>query len=633
MCGIAGLIDFNKASNLNDLKAMVKTINHRGPDDNGFELFESENAHIGFAHARLSIIDLSEGGHQPMHYKQYCIVYNGEIYNFNEIRKELIKEGNVFISESDTEVILHAFEKWGIDAIKKFIGMFAFVIYDNLLNEITIVRDRAGVKPLYYYWHNGLFLFASELKAFHAHKGFEKKISQYAVQQFFSQINRGFIPAPNTIFENTFKLKSGHFLKLNLKLKSFKIEQYWDVSTFYKKPKLDIEYNEAKKTVQDLLVSASEYRMVADVPVGVFLSGGYDSTAVVAMLQSQRTNKLKTFTIGFEEGNNEIPFAKQTAIYLGTDHHEYVCTTKEAQEIIPTLPYFYDEPFADSSAIPTILVSKFASEFVTVALSADAGDEIFCGYRSYPQIEAYLNQMNQIPSSLKFLVNKVGLVAASLIPTNFSNFKHKIDGMSNALGKDNLKQAYKLFESMNNMPNHYSNLFINYNGNEGSSSDLDYNGFHNPIEVVMAVDYKNYLQDDILTKVDRATMSVSLEGREPFLDHRLVEYVAQLPFEYKFENKVGKKILKDIVHQYIPEEMMNRPKSGFTLPIYSWLKKDLAYLLDVHLNKKAIAKSGLFNVEFVVEKVNEFKNGKLHYSPFIWKILMFQMWYDCWMKN
>jgi asparagine synthase (glutamine-hydrolysing) len=630
MCGIVGFIDFNQKSNLSDLNSMVATINHRGPDDKGVELYENSNAIIGFGQSRLSIIDLTQGGHQPMKYKHYNIVFNGEIYNFNEIKRELINEGNVFISESDTEVILHAFERWGIDSIKKFIGMFAFVIYDNLLNEITIVRDRAGVKPLYYYWHNQLFLFASELKAFHAHHKFEKKINQKAVQQFFSQINRGFIPAPNTIFENTYKLKSGNFLKINLESKTIRIEQYWDVSTFYKQPKIEIDYKEAQKSVHDLLVSASEYRMVADVPVGVFLSGGYDSTAVVAMLQSQRTEKLKTFTIGFEEGNNEIPSARQTANYLGTDHHEYICTTKEAQEIIPTLPFFYDEPFADSSSIPTILVSKFARESVTVALSADAGDEIFCGYKSYPQLASYINQLNHIPSSLKGLINKTGLGVASLVPNKFGTIKHKIEGMSRSVQKDNLKQAYDLFNNMNNMPKEYSNLFLNYDEYVEPFSHIDYNGFHNPIEVAMAVDYISYLQDDILTKVDRATMSVSLEGREPFLDHRIIEYVAQLPFEYKFENNISKKILKDIVHQYIPKEMMDRPKSGFSLPIYSWLNKDLSFLIDEYLNRKEISKSGLFNIEFVEARVKEFKQGKLHYVTFIWKMLMFQMWYNKW---
>lgn len=632
MCGIAGIIDFNKKSTLVDLSKMVRSINHRGPDDNGVELIENEYAQIGLGQARLSIIDLSHGGHQPMTYKNYKIVFNGEIYNYKEIRTELINLGHTFISESDTEVILHSFEAWGIESVSKFIGMFAFVIFDATANNITIFRDRAGVKPFYYYWNKGLFLFASELKAFHENNSFEKVIDKKSVQQYFSQINHGYISAPHTIFENTYKLESGHFLRIDLKTRNIENKSYWDVLSYYKLPKLEISYDEAKIEVNNLLNSACEYRMVADVPVGVFLSGGYDSTAVTSILQSNRSSKIKTFTIGFEEGNNEIPYAKETAEILGTDHHDYICTTKEAQEIIPTLPYFYDEPYADSSAIPTILVSKHARKSVTVALSADAGDEVFCGYNSYLKLDSYLNKLDSVPDFFKPAVRNLGLLASTLLPQNQERLKHKMGGFAHAMQQDKILQSFDLLKHMNDLPKSYQSLFPSFNADAYSTNKNEFIGFSNPIEVAMALDYKNYLQDDILTKVDRATMSVSLEGREPLLDHRIVEFLAQLPIDYKLHNNIGKRILKDIVHQYVPKEKMDRPKTGFSLPIYSWLKHDLSFLLDEYLNEKAIAESGLFNVDFILSKVKDFKNGKLHYTPFLWKILMFQMWYNKWMR-
>lgn len=634
MCGIAGFVDFKKNSNLDDLKRMVKSIAHRGPDDNGTEIYENYYGLIGFGQARLSIIDLSDGGHQPMTYNNLRIVFNGEIYNFKEIKLSLQDLGHVFKSESDTEVILQSFEQWGIEAINKFIGMFAFVIYDEAKNEITIARDRAGVKPLYYYWNQNVFLFGSELKVFHTHEAFKKVINKKAVKLFFKQIHHGYIKAPFTIFENTFKIESGTYLKLNLKSKEIKTFNYWNVIDFYKRPKLNIDYKTAKSELKGLLESACEYRMISDVPVGVFLSGGYDSTAVTSILQSNRSNKIQTFTIGFEEGNNEAPYAKETAKYLGTDHHEYICTKKEAQEIIPTLPFFYDEPFADSSAIPTILVSKLARQSVTVALSADAGDEVFCGYPSYFDLKKYLSNINYIPNFTKPIIGNIGKAITNLYPNKYSITKHKILGLSESLNSNQIKEVFDLYKNMNNLPNYYDELF-NYTDNSENLNDyLEYDGMFSQLEVAMAVDYKGYLQDDILTKVDRATMSVSLEGREPLLDHRIVEFAAQLPFEYKLNNlNNGKRILKEIVHEYVPKEMLNRPKAGFSLPIYSWLRNELSYLVEEYLNKQEIEKSGLFNSDFVLKRVHEFKRGKLHYTPFIWKILMFQMWYRHWMEN
>ena len=631
MCGITGFIDFNKKSNQEILNLMVSTINHRGPDDRGLEIFDNELAQIGLAQARLSIIDLSNGGHQPMNFGDLSIVFNGEIYNYQEIKEKLMLLGHQFVTNSDTEVILHAFEQWGKEAVEHFIGMFAYFIYNKKNNKITITRDRAGVKPFYYYWDNDLFLFGSELKPFHSHPDFKKKIDVKALAGFF---DFGYVAAPFTIFEKTSKLLPGHHLVIDLVQKTFVSEPYWQIETFYKMPKLKISYEEAKKQVHELLKSACNYRMVADVPVGVFLSGGYDSTIVTSILQSTSKEKLKTFTIGFHEGNNEAPFAKETARYLGTDNTEYICTTKEAQEIIPTLPFFFDEPFADSSAIPTILVSKLAVKKVTVALSADGGDEVFAGYSTYPSLTKNVNTINKIPDFLKPLVSKIGIMSLSLIPNEKVDLHHKLFGIFNSLNKNQNKQAEDLFRYMYSLSSKLQEkLFKEKVLSYSSPYKIDSSVFQDQKEFIAVAEYKNYLQNDILTKVDRATMSVSLEGREPLLDHHLIEYVAQLPLDFKWDGKTSKKILKDIVYQYVPKEMMDRPKTGFTLPIYTWLRGDLSYLLDEYLSPKALNSSGLFNTEWLNIQVELFKKDKFHYQPFMWKLLMFQMWHQKWMKD
>lgn len=629
MCGITGFIDFQKNASKEVLGRMVDTLKHRGPDDSGLELYRSECATIGLGQTRLSIIDLSPGGRQPMEFQNLAIVYNGEIYNYREIKKELKAKGHQFKSASDTEVILHAFSEWGPGCVERFIGMFAFVIYDSSLNKMYAFRDRAGVKPFYYYQKNGLFLFGSEMKAFHQHPSFEKEIDLSALRSYF---DFGYIPAPYSIFLDVKKLEPGSYLEVHLQDNRTKIVEYWRAADYYKMPKFNIGYQEAKKELHSLLESSFRYRMVADVPVGVFLSGGYDSTAVAAILQSGMSQKLKTFTIGFEEGNNEAPFAKQTAGFLGTDHHELICTADEAQDIIPSLPYYYDEPFADSSAIPTMLVSRFAREHVTVALSADAGDELFAGYRSYPDLINKLKWMNLIPGTLKRPSATVFSGLASMTPDYKPALKHKLDGLSSALNRDRYKEAAELFRKANCLPGSYmGNMFSHIPDEYPTKFNLDTNGFHHETEIAMAVDYLSYLQNDILTKVDRATMSVSLEGRDPLVDHRLLEISARLPFDFKYDGRSTKRILKDIVHEYVPKEMMDRPKSGFSLPIYSWLRGDLSWMIDEYLNERELSGSGLFNVPFLLKQVELYKEDKLHYSPLIWKLLMFQMWYKKWM--
>jgi asparagine synthase (glutamine-hydrolysing) len=626
MCGLSGFVDFTKESNIEILNKMVATLGHRGPDDSGGELYDSEYANVGFGHNRLSIIDLSKAGHQPMNFGKYSILLNGEIYNYSEIKNDLIVLGHKFVSETDTEVVLHAFAEWGENSVKKFIGMFAFVILDSNLNELTIIRDRAGVKPLYYYWENDLFLFASELKAFHKHPSFIKKINKSAVFQYF---DLGFVPSPNCIFENSKKLNPGHILKLDFKTKSIELKKYWDVVDAYRLPKLNVSYDKALDEVEKLLQSACEYRMVADVPVGVFLSGGYDSSLVTAMLQKNRKDKLKTFTIGFADGTDEIPFAKEIAKYIGTDHTDYYCTTKEAQDIITTLPFYYDEPFADSSAIPTILVSKLARKDVTVALSADGGDEIFAGYTYY---NTYLNNIETLSKLPKFLFKVSGKILSflSLFIINF-NLKRKLIAISDVLQSDKDKLAQNLQKNYFLIEKTQVNKLLNLKRKDQKLIfDDDFSKCNDNLSAALAIDYSFYMQNDILTKVDRATMAVALEGREPFLDHRIIEYVAQLPSDFKIKD-TQKRILKDILHRYIPKTLMDRPKNGFVIPIDSWLKKDLAFLLDENLSERCLSETGLFNNEYVKRLRRDFDQNKLNNSTMIWKLLQFQLWYKEWM--
>lgn len=631
MCGIAGFIDHSSKTERQVLENMVLSMKHRGPDDFGANMYFCDKYTIGLGQSRLSIIDLSQAGHQPMTYKKFEIIFNGEIYNYKEIKQELISCGHSFVTNSDTEVILHSFEEWGIEGIHKFIGMFAFVIYDKNTKKIWIARDRAGVKPLYFYENNNLVLFASELKALMSHPRFEKIIDKKVLPNYFQY---GYIAAPHSIFENCHKLMPGHYICYDCNTTKKETVKYWDVTEGYKKNKLVIDYNEAKVELEQILKSSFQYRMIADVPVGVFLSGGYDSAAVTAILQANSSAKLKTFTIGFEEGNNEAPFAKDTANYLGTDHTEYICTSTEAKEIIPSLPYYFDEPFGDNSAIPTILVSQLAKRQVTVALSADGGDEIFCGYSSYAKLNDFTKRLNSIPNGAKSFLKLVGCPLLKVTNSLPEEKKHQIKSFISSLNTNNLVQSQHLFQKMNEKP---ESLIFNFFNSESrgynSSYQIDESHFHHQLELAMAIDFNSYLPNDILTKVDRATMSASLEGREPFLDHKIIEFASQLPLNFKYDGITSKKILKDIVHNYIPEEMMNRPKTGFSLPIYTWLRGDLNYLTEEYLSEEALKISGLFDHKYLYKQVKKFKENKFHYQPLIWNLLMFQMWFKKWMNN
>jgi len=627
MCGICGFIDFTSQSDPAVLGEMVSTLHHRGPDDKGCDVHSFSQASVGLGHTRLSILDLSPAGHQPMNYNHLSVVFNGEIYNFREVRRELEQLGHTFKSESDTEVILHAFDEWGASCVSKFIGMFAFVILNRKTLDVSFVRDRAGVKPLFYYWRDGLFLFASELKAFHAHSRFVKRLNLNAVHQY---MDFGYVPSPHCIFEDCSKLEPGHILTFNISRKEFTITKYWDVRDFYCLPSLSLSYDDAKDELEKLLLSAFAYRMVSDVPVGVFLSGGYDSTAVAALLQSSRGERLKTFTIGSLEGSNEAPFAKEIARHIGTDHTEYYCTTKEAQEIIPTLPYFYDEPFADDSAIPTMLVSRLARKDVTVALSADAGDEIFAGYANYRTFVNNLALIDKIPSGLRKTLSRLSSLGAVTVPDN--SLRHKVETLSQILRLEEKQIPQALLRNYLTISKTAKRrLFNSSEVYQHTVYDDDFSRFKDRLSIALGTDYMMYLQNTILTKVDRATMSVSLEGREPFLDHRIIELAAQLPSKYKYEHTT-KMILKDIVYKYVPKQLMDRPKTGFDVPIDSWLRTSLSYLLEENLNPRTIEESGVFRSSYIQGLRKKFMRGKLHDSTIIWKLLQFQLWYNKWMR-
>ena len=635
MCGIAGFIDYNNSSSVSILEECTDVLFHRGPDGSGYEFFQEESCQVGLGHRRLSVIDLTEAGKQPMWYKHLCVVFNGEIYNYAELKCELEKLGHRFVSHSDTEVILHAWEEWKELMVTKFIGMFAIVIYDSDKKEIHCFRDRAGIKPFYYYWHDGLFLFASELKSFHKHKSFKKEINKQAVYQF---IQYGFIMTPLSIFDHTFNLLPGHYLHFDLRKKAFKIEKYWDVYDSYNHSKLDISEQEATKHIEELLISACNYRMIADVPVGIFLSGGYDSTAITALLHKHQEKKLKTFTIGFHEAShNEAAYAKDVASYLNTDHTEYYCTTKEAQEIIPEIPFFCDEPFGDSSIIPTILVSRLARKDVTVALSADAGDELFGGYFKYSLAIDYLKKIKYLPgTSRKYAGRLLKLLPNPLINslTKSHSGSIKKDRFADLLVAPDITAPLIMDHLISQTYSSQQMRFLLSDNiikpESFFNSELELKNTKGQLDKMFAIDYKTYLPNDILVKVDRASMSASLEAREPLLDHRLLEFVAQLPEHLKIKNGNKKYLLKQVVHDYVPKKMMDRPKMGFGVPVSKWLRNELKHYTYEYLSDKELEKHGLFRKEAVRNIISRFFEGDANYDGLYWHLLMFQMWYRKW---
>lgn len=635
MCGIAGFIDFKSGTNAETLRLMTESLYHRGPDGSGTEMYHAGTCQLGFGQRRLAVIDLSEGGRQPMHYKHYAVVFNGEIYNYREIRNILETKGHQFNTHSDTEVILHAYEEWGVQCVQHFIGMFAIVIFDRVKEEVVCIRDRAGIKPFFYYWSDHLFLFASELKAFGPHPRFQKSVNTDALASY---MQFGNIPAPHCIYENCYKLEPGHILVWSLIKQEYHVKRYWTVYDAYNQPKLDLSYAEALKQTEELLSSAFSYRMVADVPVGVFLSGGYDSACVVSLLQKNAARPLKTFTIAVPDiGLNEAPYAKAIARHLGTEHHEMECSEQEAVALIADLPFYYDEPFADSSAIPTMLVSKMARQEVTVALSADGGDEIFAGYNRYDYMERFGKRLSQWPGWVrKGMAGLMEQVSADHLPWlrhryNFHNRYEKLKGLLRDPAPEqimrSLTQLYPTEKLQVLMANNYQCLPDKY-----ASKELKAEHF-SILSYIMAIDYETYLPDDIMQKVDRASMAFSLESREPFLDHRIIEWAARLPDAYKYNQGVKKRILKELVHQHIPKALMERPKMGFAIPVDKWLRGALRpYVMD-YLSEDRLKQHGFFSVAEVIALRDDFLKGKRELAQKIWYLLMFQMWYERWMRT
>jgi len=622
MCGFTGYLTFSNRYDNSVITSMTNVLEKRGPDDSGVEVFNEANFQVALGHRRLSIIDISALGHQPMNYKHLWIAYNGEVYNFSDVKAELSEKGHVFKSSSDTEVILHAFDEWGIEAVHKFIGMFAFVIYNRESQELTLVRDRVGVKPLYVYRDDNTLLFASELKSFIEHPGFNKAINEDAAYQFFKY---GFIQAPNTIYKNTTKLAPGSYLTFNINTKAISEASYWNILDFYKKPTLKISYEDAKAHLKELMIDAFKLRMVSDVPVGVFLSGGYDSALVTGVLQSEIQNKLKTFTIGFDnKAYDESVYAEQVADYLGTEQRTFICSDEEALEIIPKLADYYDEPFADPSVVPTMLLSEKTREKVTVSLSADGGDELFFGYNRYSKIHRYYGRLKKL-SILGFIL---GLN---------SKFKKK-NTIKKPLYAHNVFKNNSVQEFLDSVLQKYKDSYLKTVVLKGKSIktnfDKPYTGIFK-FKKLLAIDATTYMPDDILVKVDRATMAYSLEGREPLLDHRIIEYAAQLPFEYLYDTKTKSKkhILKDICHDYIPKAIMDRKKTGFTPPLAEWLRKDLKAFLVKTLDPQELEKHGFLNINKFQKELDKFLKGDNRYYDLVWNALVFQLWYKKWIEN
>lgn len=616
MCGICGFITKRRVDEY-ALKKMNDTIKYRGPDDEGFYFDYSDGWEIGLAQRRLSVIDLSEGGHQPMLSDDNSIVavYNGEIYNFEEIKRELIEKGYKFKSKSDTEVIVYGFKEWGIDCIKKFNGMFAVVIYDKHNKEIYFIRDRMGVKPLYYYYNNQDLVFGSELKPIMKYPFFCKEIDISSLNLYLAH---QYIASPKTIFKHTYKLEPGEILKFkDGQISTFK---YWDIIEKYNNRVVeDKSFDEHRDELEDLIRDSVTKRMIADVPVGTFLSGGIDSSLISALAQKNRMNPIDTFTIGFyEDKYNEANEAKEIAKILGTNHHEEYCSIKDAKDLIYDIPKYYDEPFADSSQLPTMLVSRIAKQKVTVALSGDGGDELFCGYNSYDYM---LLQQKCIPLG-KLFKNIYQL------HTTGSKYAWKLGKL---LRCDSEEAAVIIdYKNSNDIIAAFSEekptIFKKYDmTNRLNTKNIQ--------EKRMVLDMTTYLPDDILTKVDRASMRYSLEARTPFLDCRVVEKSFGIPHIYKYNSGSKKDILKEILYKYVPKEIMDRPKKGFAIPLNKWLHIDLFKLIDELMQKDRITKQGLFDAEGIMQFKNKFiKNNTSAFNNIMWSLIVFQLWYDEYMK-
>ncbi len=619
MCGIFGAIT---KTGLPDslLRVISRDLSHRGPDGEGILRVNLDNRVLDFVHRRLSIIDLSSRARQPMLSEDntVVIVYNGEIYNYQEIRQELLEKGYRFDSDSDTEVVLKSYLQWGIDCLQRFIGMFAFAILDKNKKKLFLFRDHVGKKPLYYYLGNGTFMFASELKSFLACPEFSKEIDLEAVTLYFLL---GYIPSPFCIFKKTRKLPPGYFLEADLE-GNIQLKKWWDLDHYYKQKKNDLSFNETKQVLKEKLLDAFKYRLIADVPVGVFLSGGIDSTLITTLLQKNIRYPLKTFTISFREKEyDESVWAKNIAEFLGTQHTQLLCTPAEAKGVIRQISEINDEPFADSSTIPTYLVSKLSGQHVKVCLSGDGGDELFGGYDRYTKIDI-LCRFLSLPLILREgLIKGLGFLKS----LNFIE-EDDVYKLFSILKSKNFSQSYLSLSSYWN-PLQLEKLLKSGSFSKLSFADQEYPGA-SCSEKAMFWDFKYYLSDDLLAKVDRASMANSLEVRCPILDRRVCEFVFTVPLRYRFR----KRILKSIISEYLPEKLFLRPKRGFVVPVYEWLKADLRDLFREYLSPARLSVHDFLNTEYLISVADKYQrqgNVSIHK---LWAALIFQLWYERWMS-
>lgn len=630
MCGITGFIDFTNRSYEVELVKMADSLIHRGPDASGYDFVQTEHYQLGLGHRRLSILDLTENGRQPMYSSddQCAMVFNGEVYNFVEIRKWLVSKGYSFKSNSDSEVILYALKEEGPKAVHRFIGMFAIVFFDKSKDELLLIRDRVGVKPLFFTWNNQTLLFASETRAFHHHHSFDKTLNNQSIADY---LDFDYIKGGQSIFKSVDSVKPGSYLKLDVKTRVIKEEKYWAIEDYYNRKSSALSFDQAVEALDNLLVDACKLRMVSDVPVGVFLSGGLDSTTVAAILQKHHSSTISTFTIGFtEEEFNEANKAKKIANFLGTDHHELYCSESQLLDIFPRLPEIYDEPFADKSAIPTTLVSEFAKRYVTVALSADGGDEIFAGYNKYADTLAAFDRISgqsqmgiKNRRTLLKLIGQLGLAIggtqSKLALKSFSSLKYL------AQYPDIVKM---MISASKNFGERDLNLILK--GFSPVSRDLNHILNKDRLSQIQAYDYNDYLPDDILVKLDRAAMSVSLEGREPLLDHRIAEFAATLTSDFKIKKGKRKYILSAVNARYLPKELIEGPKKGFAIPKKRWMETHLRDYVSNYLSDTMTKDVGVFSPQYISGLLKQYEKGVT--SNRVWNVLLFHMWYERWMK-
>lgn len=618
MCGIVGILakDYDSDRLRDDLEKAVGLLQHRGPDDQGTWM---NGTGVAFGHTRLSILDLSPHGHQPMVSRdgRHVIVFNGEIYNFAEIRTRLESLGHTFAGSGDTEVILHAFREWGSDAVKQFIGIFAIALWDEREQLLELIRDRVGVKPLYFGWDGGSLCFGSELKALRAFRHWSPELDRQSLGEF---LQYGYVPDDRSIYQGVQKLRPGHRLRIKRGQEPV-IEPYWSVLDALDTP-LAASDEDIEAELEALLIDAFRYRMVSDVPLGLYLSGGVDSSLVTALLARHHDQPIQTFTIGFaEKSHDESRWARKVAEHCGTAHTEYILEPREALEIARDWGSLFDEPFADSSSIPTLLVSKLASREVKVVLSADGGDELFSGYNAYTGVLERLNRLARLPG---WVPNAARAGFELLGPVTRRTPVRKLHHW-NEMFKDPTPRGLINVTMSQSYPDQIRNLLGHYEGPGGN------NGYPGDPATQMSLrDFHHYLPGDILTKVDRTTMAVSIEGRDPLLDHRLAEFAFRLPPHLRRGALGPKHILKRILYRYVPRQLVDRPKKGFAIPVALWLEQDLRELVETFLAPDRIRNAGIMDWRQVNRLVKDFYSGKKSLAVPLWSLLTFEMWRERW---